>query len=236
MSSNRKAALAAGIMLILADVAGVASQGVLGSLLDGTGFAANVAASTNRVALAAFLVATMGLACGGVGFALYPLLRPINSALAVSVAGMRLAEAVIFLMCGTVLASIATLSQDALAAGTIDSAAMNEAAGTLKAMYGIGGAFAALPFGIAAFLYYAAFWQTRMVPRWLSGWGLAAIVLYVLASSYALLTVTDVNGYSLWLMPFAVQELVFAIWLVGKGVTMASEPGRSTLEPAAVAA
>ncbi len=234
--NNRKAALAAGIMLILADVAGVASQGILGSALDGTGFAANVATDTSRVAFSAFLVATMGLACSGVGFALYPLLRPINSALAVSVAGMRLAEAVIFLMCGTVLASIATISQDALTAGTLGSSAVNETAATLKAIYVIGGAFAALPFGIAAFLYYAAFWQERMVPRWLSGWGLAAIVLYVLASSYALLTVTDVNGFSLWLMPFALQELVFAIWLVARGVTTASEPARSTIEPAAAAA
>lgn len=214
MSSTRRAALAAGILFIVADVAGVLSVVVLGSLLDGPGFLAGVSANTDRVAAAAVLESIMGLACAGIAIALYPVLRQVGSGLAMGAAGMRVIEGMVFLVAATALLALVTVSQDAASTGTIDSAAASSSSALLRAIHNQTGTVAVLPFAAGAFLYYWAFWRSGLTPRWLSGWGLVAIVLYAAVGLWAMLSRTDFNGYSALLAPLAIQEIVLAIWLL----------------------
>jgi hypothetical protein len=76
-----------------------------------------------------------------------------------------------------------------------------------------------LPFGIAAFIYYAIFYGTRLLPRWLSVWGLVGISLMIVSVLSGLLSLMDPSSPILFLfnMPILVQELVLAVWLIVKG-------------------
>lgn len=47
---------------------------------------------------------------------------------------------------------------------------------------------AVVAFGIGALVYYVALWRTRLVPRWLSDFGLAAVVAMELAAVLAMLS------------------------------------------------
>lgn len=221
MSSTRRAALAAGILFILADVAGVASVALAGSLLDGSGFAAGVAANSDRVAGAALLEALMGLACAGIAFALYPVLRQSNPALAIGAVGLRVAECVVFLVAAIAVLALVTVCRDAADAGNEGAVGTAGLASLLRAVHDQSGTVAALPFGAAAVLYYWVFWSSRLTPRWLSGWGLVAIALYLAVALWAVLSRTDFNDYSALLMPFALQEVVLAVWLIARGFSPA---------------
>ena len=66
-------------------------------------------------------------------------------------------------------------------------------------------------------MYYSLFWRSRLVPRWLSGWGIAATCLIMTACLLALTSNSPVTGYTLLILPIAVQELVLAVWLLIKG-------------------
>jgi hypothetical protein len=79
-------------------------------------------------------------------------------------------------------------------------------------------------------MYYYVFYQSKLIPRWLSGWGLIGAVLMILA---CVLTVVDGQPFSISGMlmllaaPIAVQEMVLAVWLIVKGfnpTVIASEP------------
>ncbi len=72
-------------------------------------------------------------------------------------------------------------------------------------------------FTVGALMYYTLFYRARLVPRWLSGWGIAAVVLMMTACLLALFSNTPVTGYTFLFLPIAVQEMVLAGWLLVKG-------------------
>jgi hypothetical protein len=72
-------------------------------------------------------------------------------------------------------------------------------------------------YSLGAGSYYYLFFQARLIPRWLSGWGIIGIVLIGLACVLALLSDSDITGYVLLILPILVQEYVLAVWLIVKG-------------------
>ena len=76
---------------------------------------------------------------------------------------------------------------------------------------------AVFAFNVGALMYYAVFYRSQLVPRWLSGWGMAGVVLLMTACLLALFSDSPITGYTLLVLPIAVQELVLAVWLLVKG-------------------
>jgi hypothetical protein len=72
-------------------------------------------------------------------------------------------------------------------------------------------------FSLGALMYYSLFFRSRLVPRWLSGWGVAGVLLIFTACLSALFSDRPVTGYTLLILPIAVQEIVLAAWLLVKG-------------------
>ena len=71
----------------------------------------------------------------------------------------------------------------------------------------------AIPFVLGALMFYVLLYQSRLVPRWLSTWGLVGAVLYIVPP------LGSMFGVSLGLLmaPLALQEMVMAVWLIAKG-------------------
>jgi hypothetical protein len=72
-------------------------------------------------------------------------------------------------------------------------------------------------FTVGGCMYYVLFFQSRLVPRWLSGWGLVAIILMMAACVLALFSDSSITGYILLAFPIFLQEMVLAVWLIVKG-------------------
>ena len=73
---------------------------------------------------------------------------------------------------------------------------------------------------------YALFYRSRLVPRWLSGWGMAGVVLLMTACLQALFSDNLVTRYTLLILPIALHEMALAVWLLVKGFGPASHPSR----------
>jgi hypothetical protein len=73
-------------------------------------------------------------------------------------------------------------------------------------------------------MYYWIFYKSRLVPRWLSLWGLAGITLGIVNGLYDMFGGTPNETISLVLdLPIFAQEMVLAIWLIVKGFNTADD-------------
>jgi hypothetical protein len=75
-------------------------------------------------------------------------------------------------------------------------------------------------FSIGAAMYYIVFYQHRLVPRWLSGWGVASITLVTFASVLVIFGVIPGFGTIQGVANLSIfaQEMVLAVWLIAKGI------------------
>ena len=90
-------------------------------------------------------------------------------------------------------------------------------------------------FSLGALMIYCLFYQSRLLPRWLSIWGLLGAVLYLAEPLLAIFG----SELKFLLAPLAIQEMVIAAWLIFKCFNPAAAPfivDKQFPSPAAVSA
>jgi len=125
---------------------------------------------------------------------------------------------------------LVTLGTLYVAAGSADTATFDVIGGVLNGADGWINNIRVLVFGISALIINAIFYQTRLIPRWISAWGFIAAVLHIangFLDMFGILDTMSLAG-SLLDIPTGVQELVMAVWLIAKG--FAQEPLTRLLE------
>jgi hypothetical protein len=214
--SARKTSIATGALFVVATVAALAAAG-LDPALTGTDYLISVAQHPHRLAAAALLYLIAAGTSAGIAIALYPLLKETNPAVALGSVVFRTIEAVFYTTAVVSLLSILPLARQFATAPAGDRGPLHVLAGSLLSVRDhstLAGVFA---FSIGALLYYDLLYRTRFVPRWLSGWGTAGALLMMVACLSALFSDKPVTGYTLLIVPIAVQELVLAGWLLFNG-------------------
>jgi hypothetical protein len=70
-------------------------------------------------------------------------------------------------------------------------------------------------FAVAALIFYYLLYQSKLIPRWISVWGVIAAILLVAVN---LLEVTGIiPAQMIFYLPIILNEIVLAIWLMVKG-------------------
>ncbi|MEX1378231.1 MAG: DUF4386 domain-containing protein [Eubacteriales bacterium] len=201
--NNKKTGRLTGILFIAATAAGVASLSFI-SVKDGNDFAAQINQNPNTLLVGAFLILLMGIFCSAIAFSIYPMLSKHSKGLAIGAAGFRTIEGGIFIASAGILAAMvpaAAYSQDAAAVLRIAHESVSENA--------------AFAFCVGALLYYIGFYKTKLVPRWLSIWGIAAIILHFGANVSVFFGAESFSTVNVIInIPIAIQEMVLAVWLL----------------------
>jgi hypothetical protein len=229
VNSARRISIATGALFIVATIAALAAS-ALEPALTGTDYLTRVANHPDRLAGAALLYLIAAGTSVGIAIALYPLLRKVNAALALGSVVFRTIEAVCYTAAVVGLLSILTLGQQLATAPADNRAPIHAIADSLRSTrdhFTLAGVFA---FCVGALMYYTLFYRSRLVPRWLSGWGMAGALLMMTACLLALFSNSPVTGYTLLILPIAVQEMVFAVWLLVKGFSPSLLAPRASAE------
>jgi hypothetical protein len=73
-------------------------------------------------------------------------------------------------------------------------------------------------FGLSALILNYALYAARLVPRWLSVWGLAGASLYMAAGAMVMYGLEPLSTTQVALeAPLGLQEMALALWLIVKG-------------------
>jgi hypothetical protein len=216
MNTTRRIAIITGVIFIIATVAALLAAGV-DPILAGTDYLNKVSANANKVAVGALLYLIAAFTSVGIAIALYPVLKEWNAGLAIGSVVFRTVEAVFYMVAVVSLLSVLTLSRQFTIAGTADRSSLQAVGGVLLSLRDHASLAAVFAFSLGACMYYTVFFQSRLIPRWLSGWGIVATVLMLTACVLSLFSDNAITGYTLLVLPIALQEMVLAVWLIAKG-------------------
>ncbi|HEY5275290.1 MAG TPA: DUF4386 domain-containing protein [Coriobacteriia bacterium] len=236
MNTNRRIAVATGVLFIIATVADVISRAVfLQPILGAPDYLTRISANEGQVLLGALFLLIGAVAASGIAIAMYPVLRTQNEALALGSVGFRLIEGAFYLGIVVCLLVLVTVSRESANAGTSAPSIYEAPAALVMAARDSLGQVAVLAFGLGGLMYYWVFYRSRLVPRWLSAWGLLAVASVVV--SILLVMFGLVESFSppqiVLALPILVQEMVLAVWLIAKGFNppaVASAPAIATAQ------
>jgi len=219
MNSNIMTARIAGVLFIIATIADLISTGLLNPILNSSDELSRVSSNQDRVLAGVFFLLIGAFAAAGIAISLYPILREHYDRLALGSVGFRLIEAVFYVLGAVGALLLLTVGQEFSKAGSPAVSSFQTWGTVLRALRDQAALLGTLAFYLGAAMYYAIFYQTRLIPRWISGWGLIGVTLGLIAGILVLFRVTSYMSEPQVVMniPIGVQEMVLAVWLLVKG-------------------
>jgi len=220
MNTTQKTASLVGVLFIIGTMMGVLSVIFTAPVLDGPGYLARVAAHPAPMILAAFCVLAMGLVLAMVPLALFPILKRYHEPLAIGYVVFRSGlETVTALGVAGSWLLLVSLGQQYAGAGDPAGPEFQALGAITTKATEISANVGAVVFPIGAIMLYVVLYRSKLIPRWLSVWGLIAVVLHLALTGVAGLA--NLSEPSLIQTvantPILVQEMVMAAWLIVKG-------------------
>jgi len=207
-----------GILFIIAIVAPLISF-IFTGYIDDADYLITVSENSSLVIVGGLLELIMAFAVAGIAIWLYPVLKKHNESLALGAVGFRLIEGIFYIVGIIGLLLLITLSQEYVAEGTPGNSYFSILGTlTLDARHWAG-IMAPIAFHFGALMYYYVFFKSRLIPQWLSVWGLIGVPVGLAGELLILFGVTDSFSTTavLLALPIALNELVLAAWLIVKG-------------------
>jgi hypothetical protein len=219
VNAARRYAIVAGVLFIVATAASLLSGPFLAPV-TGADHLTDAAAHHTQVAIGVLLGFIAALAAPGIAIALYPVLRRFGPGLALGSVAFRIIEGMFYALGVGVLLSLSTLSQEFVDAGAPPDQHYETLGRTMLAQYhGLVDVGLLLAFSLGGLLYYLVFYRSRLIPAWLSAWGIAGTVLLMVAGVLVMFAVIEpLSTVQVALAaPIGLQEMVLAVWLIVKG-------------------
>lgn len=209
--SNKKAGRITGISFIIGTVAGISSLTFI-SVIDEQNYLTQISNNPNNLIIGGLLIMLMGIVCSSIAYWIYPVLSKYRKALAIGAVGFRSIEGAFSLLSAIILLTLIPITKEFALSG---SEVILTSANFLVSVYHTIAPVLGIVFSCGALMYNIGFFQVKLIPRYLSIWGIIAAIMHIVAS---LLYFYGVNAFSpigiVLNMPIALQEMVMAVYLI----------------------
>jgi len=217
--SSRRAARTAGMLFLVSYVGFSVGTALLAPTVDPSHDLATIYPDRTQVVVGVLFEYVNVAAIVGFAVLLYPYLKRHGEGLALGYVACRILEGAAYVVAMVSTLSLITLSKEAAAAGAPDAPAYEVARSVALGEGYWATQMATVAFVLGAVVLYSLLYRSQLVPRFISVWGLIAIVLLVAAN----IVVPDVSkGFepaALLYVPVVVNELFLAGWLIVKGLS-----------------
>ncbi len=209
----------AGIMWLLAIVAGIVGAGFLGNYQDIETNLAFFSQNELNIQIASLLTLVMCFSTALIAIFLYPVLKKYNESMALSSVGFRLLETVCFTIGVLGFLLLLVVSNDYVTSGSPADPSYQLLTHSFLRLNDISSSIAGFAFNAGAFMYCYIFFRTKLVPRGLGALGIIVVTLGMLDSFLSFFGFyTGFDPISVVLsLPTLLFELIIAFWLIIKG-------------------
>ena len=226
MIESKMTARLVGVLFIIGTVAGILSVLITGSIFSGSDYLVKVFENQNQIVTGAFCILVMGLSLALVPVVVYPILKKHNRTLALGYVVFRGGlETLTYVLQVMVFLLLIILSRENADAAVSDASYFKNTGTLLLKGVDIVAAVQSIVFSLGALMLYYVFYRSRLIPRWLSGWGVVAAILCLANGVLQMYS----SGVGMLALPMLPQEMVMAAWLIIKGfnpIAIASAPAK----------
>ena len=217
MNANRKISRILGIAFLFQFVTSFSSGVFLKSAWfvpeDMSATMLKIAANPGLLRANIFLDMLTALGVTFLGAVLFVSLKRQNEKIALTALGFYILEVALLAVSRMDAFALLRFSQAYAAGQPADLLFLGQVA--YEAMEFVGGTLHMLAFCLGAILFYFLLDKARMVPRWMSLWGLITTFPMLIG------TITQIFGYTIpfvFYVPYVPFELVIGLWILVKGI------------------
>lgn len=218
LKSGKKPAVIIGVFFILATAMGVTNAAMLGPLFIGPDYLIAMSENSGNVMISTLLNLVMAGSVVAIAVVIYPILKRTNETLAIGYLSARIIEGIILAIGGIAWLALLSLGNEFVQAGqpagTHYQTLGDLIQSTSTSTFTLG---AEIAFGVSALVLNYAFINSRIVPRWISVWGLVGGALLLVLGAMKILGMSVSAVEIAFTVPIALNEMVLAVWLIVKG-------------------
>ena len=221
MNTYRKTAISVAVLFIIALVFNIVASNIYQPILNAPDYLLTVYPNRIPVKIGILLDFICAPAMILIPIMLFPLFKLFNERIALGYVVFRLLEGILFIFLAINSLSLISLSRDYLSSGAAGASYFQALGNSVHATIEWATLLYIIVYTFGALLLYYLLYKTRLIPRWLSGWGLFAVVLLLTGAllhmfgTFGTLPLMKVMPF--FAPPIGLQELVLSIWLIVKG-------------------
>jgi hypothetical protein len=231
MNTSAKTARIVGALFLASNVTFLLGAVVfIESILGAPDYLTLASANRTRVVLGVLLELVNGVAYLGIAVLMFPILRQRMESMALGYVGFRIVEFVMQIASDLSPLLLLTLSGEFVRAGAPQASSFQALGASLLAQRYWASQMIAITFGLGALMFYFMLLRSRLIPRFISVWGLVGAAL-VLVNAMLDMFGLDLGNLSNLGVLMLLNELFLGVWLIIKGFNssaIASEPAEKT--------
>jgi hypothetical protein len=218
MDSIRKTAIIVGVLFIIAFVFDLLAMAISEPILNASDYLVN--AYPNKIQIVIGMLLEFFAACAIVliPIMLFPIFKQHNESLSVGYVGFRLLEGILFIFAVIKSLSLISLSQEFISAGAPDASYFQTLGNLIQAQNHWSTLIYIIVFTLGALMFYTLLYKSKLLPRFISGWGLVAVSLLLAGALLGLFGIIHTSRIMIFFgPPIALNEMTLSIWLFAKG-------------------
>jgi len=213
MISNRNIARIVGALFLTVNITFIAGVMSIEAILGSPEYLVIASANRAQIILGVLLEIINGIAYLGIAMLMFPILKQRFESLALGFVAFRIIEFVMQILADLSPLSLLNLSEGFLKAGSPESSIFQTMGASLLADRFWAFQMISITFGLGALFFYIILYKIKLVPRFISIWGLIGVTVVLVNTILDMLGFPPGNLGVLMLL----NELFLGVWLIVKG-------------------
>src|SRR5574337_1059713 len=221
MNTYRKLAITAAILFLIALFFNIVASNVYPPILNAPDYLDNIYPNRLQVTIGILLDFICAPAMMLIPIVLFPLFKTHDEKFAIGYVVFILSEGLLFIYLSINSLSLISLSRDYLSSWAPGAPYYQALGNAIHAKIEWGTLLYIIVYIIGALMFYYLLYKSKLIPRWLSGWGLFAVALLLIGALLYLFgifgTMPLMTVMPYFAPPIGLQEIVMSVWLIVKG-------------------